>query len=231
MAKIIQEPSRTFGEYLLIPNLTTKDCIVANVDLKTPLVRFKKGEEPAISLNIPMISAIMQSVSDDKMAVALAKNGGMSFIYGSQTIEEQAEMVRKVKKYKAGFVISDSNLTPDNTLEDVLNLLNRTGHSTMAVTADGTPNGKLLGIVTARDYRTSRDELTKKVAEFMTPYERLIVGKEGTTLKAANDIIWEHKLNSLPIIDKEGNLQYLVFRKDYAEDKENSRALLDSEKR
>ena len=173
----------------------------------------------------------MQSVSDDKMAVALAKNGGMSFIYGSQTIEEQAEMVRKVKKYKAGFVISDSNLTPDNTLEDVLNLLNRTGHSTMAVTADGTPNGKLLGIVTARDYRTSRDELTKKVAEFMTPYERLIVGKEGTTLKAANDIIWEHKLNSLPIIDKEGNLQYLVFRKDYAEDKENSRALLDSEKR
>ena len=170
MAKIIQEPSRTFGEYLLIPNLTTKDCIVANVDLKTPLVRFKKGEEPAISLNIPMISAIMQSVSDDKMAVALAKNGGMSFIYGSQTIEEQAEMVRKVKKYKAGFVISDSNLTPDNTLEDVLNLLNRTGHSTMAVTADGTPNGKLLGIVTARDYRTSRDELTKKVAEFMTPY-------------------------------------------------------------
>lgn len=174
MAKIIQEPSRTFGEYLLIPNLTTKDCIVANVDLKTPLVRFKKGEEPAISLNIPMISAIMQSVSDDKMAVALAKNGGMSFIYGSQTIEEQAEMVRKVKKYKAGFVISDSNLTPDNTLEDVLNLLNRTGHSTMAVTADGTPNGKLLGIVTARDYRTSRDELTKKVAEFMTPYERLM---------------------------------------------------------
>ena len=157
MAKIIQEPSRTFGEYLLIPNLTTKDCIVANVDLKTPLVRFKKGEEPAISLNIPMISAIMQSVSDDKMAVALAKNGGMSFIYGSQTIEEQAEMVRKVKKYKAGFVISDSNLTPDNTLEDVLNLLNRTGHSTMAVTADGTPNGKLLCIVTARDYRTSRD--------------------------------------------------------------------------
>ena len=143
MAKIIQEPSRTFGEYLLIPNLTTKDCIVANVDLKTPLVRFKKGKEPAISLNIPMISAIMQSVSDDKMAVALAKNGGMSFIYGSQTIEEQAEMVRKVKKYKAGFVISDSNLTPDNTLEDVLNLLNRTGHSTMAVTADGTPNGKL----------------------------------------------------------------------------------------
>lgn len=217
MAKIIQEPSRTFGEYLLIPNLTTKDCVVENVNLKTPLVRFKKGEEPAISLNIPMISAIMQSVSDDKMAVALAKNGGMSFIYGSQTIEEQAEMVRKVKKYKAGFVISDSNLTPDNTLKEVLTLLNRTGHSTMAVTADGTPNGKLLGIVTARDYRTSRDELTKKVADFMTPFERLIVGKEGTSLKEANDLIWEHKLNSLPIIDKEGNLQYLVFRKDYAE--------------
>ena len=165
MAKVIQEPSRTFGEYLLLPNLTTRDCIVANVNLKTPLVRFKRGEEPSISLNIPMVSAIMQSVSDDKMAVALAKNGGMSFIYGSQTIEEQAEMVRRVKKYKAGFVISDSNLTPDQTLRDVLNLLDRTGHSTMAVTEDGTPNGKLLGIVTARDYRLSRDSEDKKVAD------------------------------------------------------------------
>lgn len=230
MAKIIQEPSRTFGEYLLLPNLTTKECLVSNVDLTTPLVRFKKGEKPAISLKIPMVSAIMQSVSDDKMAVALAKNGGCAFIFGSQTIEEQAEMVRKVKKYKAGFVLSDSNLMPENTLGDVLELLNRTGHSTMAVTNDGTSNGELLGIVTARDYRTTRDLDDKKVEDFMTPFSKLIVGREGITLSAANDLIWEHKLNSLPIVDEDNHLQYLVFRKDYADDKENALALLDDKK-
>lgn len=230
MAKIIQEPSRTFGEYLLLPNLTTKDCLVSNVDLSTPLVRFKKGEKPAISLKIPMVSAIMQSVSDDKMAVALAKNGGCAFIFGSQTIEEQAEMVRKVKKYKAGFVLSDSNLMPENTLGDVLDLLNRTGHSTMAVTKDGTSNGELLGIVTARDYRTTRDQNDKKVEQFMTPFSKLIVGYEGITLTEANDLIWEHKLNSLPIVDVNNHLQYLVFRKDYADDKENALALLDERK-
>ena len=141
MARIINEPSRTFGEYLLLPNLTTKDCIVENVNLSAPICRFKKGEEPDLKLNIPFSSAVMQSVSDNNMAIALAKNGGISFIYCSQSIESEAEMVRKVKKYKAGFVISDSNLTPENTLQDVLELKRRTGHSTMAITDDGTSDG------------------------------------------------------------------------------------------
>lgn len=231
MAKVLEGLSHTFGEYLLIPNLTTKKNIVANVDLKTPLVKFKKGEQPALSLNIPMVSAIMQSVSDDKMAVALAKKGGCAFIYGSQTIEQQAEMVRRVKNYKAGFVISDSNITPENTLKDVLDLLAKTGHSTMAVTEDGTPNGKLLGIVTSRDYRTTRDSLDKKVKDFMTKFQDLVVGHDGMTLTEANDLIWEKKLNSLPIVDKEQHLKYMVFRKDYSSDKENTDALLDIEKR
>ncbi len=231
MAKVLEGLSHTFGEYLLVPNLTTKEHIVANVSLKTPLVKFKKGEKPALSLNIPMISAIMQSVTDDKMAVALAKKGGCGFIFGSQTIEEQAEMVRRVKNYKAGFVVSDSNITPENTLKDVLALLEKTGHSTMAVTEDGTSNGKLLGIVTGRDYRVSRDSLDKKVADFMTKFEDLVVGYDGMTLSQANDLIWEKKLNSLPIVDENQNLKYMVFRKDYASDKENEDALLDSEKR
>ncbi|MGD9569386.1 MAG: IMP dehydrogenase [Sedimentibacter sp.] len=231
MAIIINEPSRTFGEYLLLPNLTTKDCIVENVDLSTPICRFKKGEEPEIKLNIPFSSAIMQSVSDNNMAIALAKNGGISFIYCSQSIESEAAMVRKVKKYKAGFVISDSNLTPDNTLQDVLELKQRTGHSTMAITDDGTSDGRLLGIVTSRDYRITRDPLDKKVKEFMTPWESLIVGHEGITLPEANDIIWQNKLNALPIVDENSNLVYMVFRKDYSEDKENPRSLLDSQKR
>ena len=231
MAIYCNEPSRTFSEYLLIPGYSDENCTPANVSLRTPLVKFKRGEESAISLNIPMVSAIMQSVSDDKMAIALAKEGGMSFIFGSQSIENEAAMVARVKNYKAGFVVSDANLRPDNTLADVLELFDLMGHSTMPVTADGTPNGKLLGVVTGRDYRVSRMSTDIKVSEFMTPVEKMITAPEGTTLKAANDIIWENKLNSLPIVDKNGNLMYLVFRKDYSQHKSNPLELLDSQKR
>ena len=231
MAYYYSEPSHTFSEYLLVPGYSSSQCIPANVSLKTPLVKFRKGEEPALSLNIPLVSAVMQSVSNDTMAVALAREGGVSFIYGSQTIEAQAEMVRKVKAYKAGFVVSDSNLVPGNTLAEVLALKEKTGHSTMAVTEDGTAHGKLLGIVTSRDYRISRMSMDTKVADFMTPFDKLITGKSGMTLKEANDLLWEHKLNSLPIVDGEGNLDSFVFRKDYESKKTNVNELLDAEKR
>ena len=227
MAFIYDEPSHTFSEYLLIPGFTSKECTPANVSLKTPLVKFRKGEEPAISLNIPLVSAVMQAVSNDTLAIALAKEGGLSFIYGSQSIESQAAMVRKVKNYKAGFVVSDSNLRPTDTLADVLALREKTGHSTMAVTEDGSPNGKLLGIVTSRDYRLTRTALDTKVEEFMTPFDKLVVGNENTTLPEANDLIWDHKLNQLPIVDKDQNLMYLIFRKDYDSNKENPLELLD----
>ena len=191
MATYFKEPSRTFSEYLLIPGYTDERCIPANVSLRTPLVKYRRGEEECpIMMNIPMTSAIMQSVSDDRMAIALAKEGGISFIYGNQTIEDEAAMVARVKSYKAGFVVSDSNLTLDNTLEDVLALAEKNGHSTMAVTDDGTATGKLLGIVTGRDYRVSRMNGNEKVSSFMTPLEKLITAPEGTTLKTANDIIW-----------------------------------------
>lgn len=231
MAKFINEPAHTFNEYLLIPGYSSKDCVPANVSLNTPVVKFKKGEEPALSMNIPLVSAVMQSVSGDRLAVALAKEGGISFIFGSQTIEEQAAMVAKVKAFKAGFVVSDSNLSINATLKDVIELKERTGHSTMAVTEDGTANGKLVGIVTGRDYRVSRMALTEKVKDFMTPFSKLIYAKNGVTLKEANDIIWEHKLNSLPIIDDERRLVSFVFRKDYESHKENPLELLDKDKR
>ena len=231
MAYYFSEPSRTFSEYLLVPGYTSEQCIPANVNLSTPLVKFKKGEEPSIKLNIPMVSAIMQSVSNDKMAIALAKEGGVSFIYGSQSVEDEAAMVARVKAYKAGFVVSDSNLQPTDTLADVLSLYEEKGHNTMAVTEDGTANGKLLGIVTGRDYRVSRMSFDIPVSQFMTPLEKLITAPETTTLKEANDIIWEHKLNSLPIVDKNGNLMYFVFRKDYTEHKENPNEILDADKR
>ncbi len=231
MAHYCQEPSRTFSEYLLIPGYTGPDCIPANVDLRTPLCKFKKGEEAPITLNIPLVSAIMQSVSNDTLAIALAKEGGMSFIYGSQSIEDEAAMVARVKSYKAGFVVSDANLCPDNTLADVVDLYDALGHSTMAVTDDGTATGKLLGVVTSRDYRISRMPMDLKVSEFMTPLEKLVTAPASTSLKEANDIIWENKLNSLPIIDDNGKLMYFVFRKDYAQHKENPQEILDDQKR
>ncbi len=231
MATIINEPSHTFNEYLLIPGYSSSECIPANVSLRTPLVKFRRGEECPISMNIPMVSAIMQSVSGDKLAVALATEGGVSFIYGSQTVEDEAAMVRRAKDYKAGFVTSDSNLSPDATLADVLALKERTGHSTVAVTEDGTAEGKLVGIVTSRDYRVSRMSPDTPVRSFMTPFEKLVWAKQGTSLREANDIIWDHKLNSLPLIDEAGRLCCFVFRKDYENHKQNPNELLDAHKR
>ena len=231
MAYFFDEPSRTFNEYLLVPGYSSTECQPKNVSLKTPLVKFKKGEEPALSLNIPLVSAIMQAVSDDNMAVALAREGGVSFIYGSQTIESQAAMVKRAKTYKAGFVPSDSNLSVNDTLADVIALKEKTGHSTMAVTDDASANGKLLGIVTGRDYRVSRMSLDTKVSEFMTPFDKLICGHTGISLKEANDLIWDNKLNALPIIDDDQKLAYFVFRKDYETKKSNPNELLDASKR
>ena len=231
MATIFNEISRTFSEYLLIPNLTTENCTPDQVNLTTPIIKYRKGKENSpIHIHIPFVSAIMQSVSDSGMAIALAKSGGLSFIYGSQSIENQTEMVRKVKKYKSGFVISDSNLKVDAVLGDALEVKNRTGHSTIAVTDDGSPNGRLMGILTSRDYRLSRTPLDTPIKTLMTPFEKLVFAYEGTSLKEANDIIWDHKLNQLPIIDTDHNLVAMVFRKDYDEHKENPHELLDEYK-
>ncbi len=231
MAYYFSEPSRTFGEYLLVPGYTSAECVPTAVSLKTPLVKYRKGEEPCpLEMNIPMVSAIMQSVSGEKLAIALAKQGGVSFIYGSQTVEQEADMVRRVKAYKKGFVTSDSNLPPEATLGDVLDLKTRTGHSTVAITDDGSAHGKLLGIVASRDYRLSRMTNDLKVTEFMTPIDKLVTAPATTSLHDCNDIIWDNKINTLPLIDDEGRLQYMVFRKDYDSHKENVNELLDANK-
>lgn len=231
MSKILTDISRTFSEFLLLPNLTTEKCIPENVSLKTPLVKFRKNEEPKMSLNIPMVSAIMQAVSGKEMGIALAREGGCAFIFGSQSIESEAKMVEEVKKNKAGFIVSDSNVTPDATLNDVIELVKRTGHSTVMITDDGSSSGKFLGLVTDKDYRLSRDNLDEKISKFMNPIENLVYALEGITLKEANDLIWDEKISCLPILTKEKNLKYLVFRKDYEDRKNNSNSLLDEEKR
>ena len=232
MAQILPDVSRTFNEFLLLPNLTTEECIPDKVSLKTPLVKYRKGvEEPKYFANIPMVSAIMQSVSGEEMGIALAREGGVAFIYGAQSIESQAEMVYHVKKHKAGFVISDSNVKSGTPLKEVMELTERTGHSTVIITDDGTANGKFIGLVTDKDYRPSRDNLDAPIDNFMTSKEKAIWAKKGITLAEANDIIWENKISCLPILTEEGNLKYLVFRKDYEERKNNPNSLLDENKR
>lgn len=231
MAIYFPEPSRTFSEYLLMPGYSSADCNPDRVSMKTPVAKYKKGEESDIILNIPLASAIMQSVSDDVMAVALAKEGGLSFIYASQSIESEAAMVARVKSHKAGFVTSDSNIKPDQTLADILALKEKTGHSTVAVTDDGTSEGKVLGIVTSRDYRVSRMSVDTKVETFMTPLSSLIYAREGISLSEANDMLWDHKLNALPIVDDNGRLTHFVFRKDYESHKANPLEVLDNHKR
>lgn len=232
MATIFDQESRTFSEYLLIPNLTTKICTPDRVDLSTGIVKYKKGvEDCPVKINLPVTSAVMQAVSDSGLAIALARSGGLAFVFGSQSVNSQSDMVRRVKKYKAGLVQSDSNLRPDAKLSDVLAIKNRTGHSTIAVTEDGTANGRLVGIVTSRDYRLSRTATDARVQDFMTPLEHLVYGKEGLSLSEANDIIWEHKINQLPILNEQGRLVGMVFRKDYDEHKENPDELLDNDKR
>ena len=231
MAYIFDEPSRTFSEYLLVPGYSDASCIPDNVSLHTPLVKYKKGEKPSLSLRIPLVSAIMQSVSGERMAIALAREGGLSFIYGSQTIEAQCEMVRRVKSFKAGFVRSDSNLRPEQTLKDLIELKARKGHNTIAITDDGSANGRLLGVVSSRDWRPSRMALDTPIHTFMTKFDKLVYAREGVSLSEANDIIWEHKLNSLPIVDDLGKLKFFVFRKDYDSHKENPEELLDDHKR
>ena len=232
MAYYYPDVSHTFAEYLLVPGFTDERCTPANVSLTTPLVKYRKGEEECpITLNIPMTSAIMQAVSNDTLAIALAKEGGLSFIFGSQSVENEAAMVRRVKNHKAGFVVSASCLTADATLQDVLDIKEKNGFSTIAITEDATPTGKLLGIVTSRDYRVSRMSTDTPVSSFMTPREKLVTATAPLTLKEANEIIWEKKLNALPIVDENDHLMYFVFRKDYDERKEYPNSLMDEEKR
>ena len=103
MAYYFSEPSRTFGEYLLVPGYSSSECIPDRVSLRTPLVKYRKGQEECpLSMNIPMVSAIMQSVSGENLAIALAKQGGISFIYGSQSVQSEADMIRRGKADKTG---------------------------------------------------------------------------------------------------------------------------------
>ncbi len=231
MAVIIDDVSYTFHEYLLLPGLTTKEHVPGNVSLKTPIQRYRPSEGMKAALNTPFVSSAMQAVSGPDLAIALARKGGCAFIFCSQSIESQAAMVRKVKEHKAGFVDSDSNLPPTATLQDALNLRRKTGHSTIAITADGTRNSKLVGLLTSKDFWEFKDDLSQCVKGFYTPLERLVLAEEGVSLQEATNLLWKNKKECLPIVDKQGNLKSLVFRKDYFDHHSYPLELTDSRKR
>lgn len=231
MATIIDDVSRTFNEFLLIPRLTKKSHVPSCVSLKAAIQRYTKKSGPRLELNIPMASSAMQAVSGVDLAVALARKGGCAFTFCSQPIEQQADMVRQVKEHKAGFVESDSNLSPDATLADAVKLRNETGHSTIAITKDGGKHSKLLGILTSKDFWEFKDDLTRPVKDFFTPLEKLVLAEEGISLQEATEKLWKNKKECLPIIDQQGNLKALVFRRDYFDHKSNPDELCDSKKR
>lgn len=231
MAIIIDDVSHTFHEYLLLPGLTKKEHISSSVSLKTPIQRYKPSEGMRAALNAPFVSAAMQAVSGPELAIALARKGGSAFIFCSQSIESQASMVREVKEHKAGFVESDSNLAPTATLLDALNLRRKTGHSTIAITENGERHSKLLGILTSKDFWEYKDDLSQCVKGFFTPLEKLVLAEEGVSLQEATNLLWKNKKECLPIVDKQGNLRSLVFRKDYYDHHSFPDELTDARKR
>ncbi len=231
MATIISDVSRTFQEFLLLPGLTKAEHVADNVSLRVPLGKYHKDQGPGLQLHIPIVSAAMQAVSGQDLAIALSRKGGCAFVFCSQSIEAQADMVRQVKEHKAGFVESDSNLAPSATLSDALALRRSTGHSTIAITADGGKHSKLLGILTSKDFWEFKDDLSRKISDFYTPLERLVYAEEGISLQEATEKLWKNKKECLPIVDKDGILVSLVFRKDYYDHKSNPDELTDSEKR
>lgn len=231
MARILEDLSRTFSEYLLIPRLTKRDHVPRNVSLVAPIARYKKGDKPRLALNVPVVSASMQAVSGPDMAIALARQGGVAFVYCSQSVESQAAMIAKVKSHKAGFVKSDSNVKPSATLRELLAVMEKTGHSTVPVTEDGTPAGKFAGIITDKDFWEFEDDLSSTVKSHMTPREKVIHGTVGITLKEANRLLHKNKKECLPILEADGRLNSLVFKKDYVDHINNPLELIDTQKR
>lgn len=231
LATIIDDVSRTFSEYLLIPRLTRKGQTAEGVDLKTPVSAVRGNHAPGFLMNVPIVSACMQSVSGSRLSIALARQGGLGFIFCSQSVASQAEMVRQVKSHKAGFVQSDTNATSDMTLDEVIRLMKESGHSTVPVTDDGTSSGKLVGIITDKDFWQYEDDLSRRVSQHMTPLNDVIFGPDGISLREANQLLHQHKKECLPIVDEQGNLTALVFKKDYEDHRRHPQELLDESKR
>ncbi|MDA3812768.1 MAG: IMP dehydrogenase [Candidatus Cloacimonetes bacterium] len=206
--KIITESSRTLMEYRLLPGYTPTVCNPSNISLRTPLV-YSKNNEKKYYLNIPLVSAAMQSVSGDQMGIELAKLGGAAIIFCSQSPDSEAKMVRKIKNHKAGFV-KPKKMKADMNVKEMYEIRKDSGHSTFPVVDD---NGNFLGLISKWDYDISlhADSLIK---DRMIKKENIQVGTNITDLKEANRALLESHKSVLPILDAAGKLLSMVFRKD-----------------
>jgi IMP dehydrogenase len=229
--KILDEVSRTLNEFLLVPDLTTADCVPDNVDLSVPLVRHRVGQESPIRVAAPLTSAIMGAVSSPRLAIALAQCGGLSFIHQNQPVADQAEMVAAVKRHKAGFRFSDINIKPSATLGEVTALLESAERDVAVVTDDGTAHGLFLGLISTGDFHPRRHDLNDSVESRMRPAAGVVTAPPTISLSEANTLIWDHRLDVLPIVDDAGLLRSIVLRRDYELHKRFRNESIDSEKR
>jgi IMP dehydrogenase/GMP reductase len=229
--KILDEVSRTLNEYLLVPNLTTADCTPDNVDLSVPLVRHRRGEESPLRMAVPLTSAIMGAVSSPRLAIALAQCGGLSFIHQNQPVEAQAAMVAAVKRHKAGFRFSDINIKPSATLGEVTALLESAERDVAVVTDDGSPHGLFVGLISTDDFHPRRHNLSDSVESRMRPAAGLVTAAPSISLSEANSLIWDHRLDVLPVVDEAGLLQSIVLRRDYELHKRFRNETIDADKR
>jgi IMP dehydrogenase len=230
--KIEEECSRSLSEYLLLPELTKKTDTPDSVDLSAYISRYRQNsDEGSLSLRLPIVSAIMQSVSGSRLSIALAKEGGLSFVFQSQEIEAQAEMISRVKGHKAGFVRSGAFLSPGDTMENAVHMMLETGHSTIPVTSGGMADGQLEGVLTDKDFPPDIEDLTANVMKYATLAQNLKIAPVGISLREAYQRIWQEKLSVLLVGSQAGVLDSMVFRKDYEEGADKINQSVDNEGR
>ncbi|BDA78284.1 inosine-5'-monophosphate dehydrogenase [Leptospira kobayashii] len=209
----------TYRDFLVLPGFI--DFNPSDVELDTKLSK-------NISLKRPLMSSPMDTVTESEMAIAQALMGGIGIIHYNNTIEEQLEQVRKVKRFENGFIKDPVLLSPEHTVADLDDVKEKHGFSGIPITEDGTANTKLVGIVTNRDVDFEQDRSTK-LGKVMT--KELITANQGISLKEANDILRTSKKGKLPIVDKQGKLVALICRSDLKKNKEFPHASKDDTKR
>jgi len=197
--KLVEKEGLTFDDVLLVPQHS--EVLPNQVDLTTWLTK-------KIKLNIPIMSAAMDTVTENRMAIAIAREGGIGIIHKNMSIEEQADQVDKVKRSEHGVIVDPFYLSKDHLLSDAVSLMEKYRISGVPITE----NGKLIGIITNRDIRFETD-FSKRIEEVMTS-ENLITAPVGTTLSEAQEILRKHKIEKLPLVDDEGYLKGLITIKD-----------------
>ncbi|MGM9530251.1 IMP dehydrogenase [Intestinibacter sp.] len=200
MATIVKE-GLTFDDVLLIPQKS--EILPSQINTKTKLTK-------DIELNIPLMSASMDTVTESKMAISMARQGGIGIIHKNMSIEKQASEVDRVKRSESGLIVDPFSLSKGHTIQDADNIMAKYKISGVPIVDE---NNILVGIITNRDIKFETD-MSRLIEEAMTPKERLVTAKEGVTLEAAKEILGKHRIEKLPIVDDEGHLKGLITIKD-----------------